>query len=114
MIRFASTAIVSFSTKPLIVGIWLGILTSFLAFLELVYIIYHAILGDVVPGWASTLGITAFLFGILFIILGVIGTYIASIHSALQGRPKFVIEEKTSHSIGTQANIAEASTAQEK
>jgi len=114
MIRFASTAIVSFSTKPLIVGIWLGIITSFLAFLELVYILYKVYSGVVVPGWASTLGVIAFLFGILFIILGVIGTYLASIHTALQDRPKYVIEEITSRPIGPQADIAEASTVQGK
>ncbi len=114
MIGFASTAIVSFSTKPLIVGIWLGIITSFLAFLELVYILYKVYSGVVVPGWASTLGVIAFLFGILFMILGVIGTYLASIHTALQSRPKYVIEEITSHPISTQADMAEASTVQGK
>ena len=93
MLRLASTGIVSFSRKPLLVGIWLGILTSVLAFLELAYILYSYMRGATVPGWASTVGIISFLFGVLFAILGVIGLYLASIHSALQGRPRFIVAE---------------------
>lgn len=95
MIGFASRAVVSFSTKPLIIGIWLGVATGVLAFLELAYILYQVMRGVTVPGWASTVGIVALLFGVLFVILGVIGTYLASIHSALQRRPKFVVEAMT-------------------
>lgn len=95
MLRLASSGIVSFSRKPLLVGIWLGILTSFMAFLELTYILYSYLRGATVPGWASTAGIISFLFGVLFAILGVIGLYLASIHSALQGRPRFIIADVT-------------------
>jgi dolichol-phosphate mannosyltransferase len=95
MIRFAFGAMVSFSTKPLRLGIWLGVFTSSFAFLELVYILYKILQGKTVPGWASTVGILSLLFGILFIILGVIGIYIARIHKVLQERPKFIIAENT-------------------
>jgi len=96
MMKFANSAIISFSTKPLIVGIWLGLLTSLFAFAELGFILIEHILGNTVPGWASTVGIIALLFGILFILLGIIGLYLARIHTALQGRPQFVIEKNTS------------------
>jgi dolichol-phosphate mannosyltransferase len=93
MINFANGAIISFSTKPLIIGIWIGLITGSFAFIELVYIIVQASIGITVPGWASTVGITALLFGVLFVLLGVIGLYLARIHTALQTRPKFVVEE---------------------
>lgn len=91
MLNFANSAIVSFSTKPLLLGIWLGLATSAIAFTELIYIIVLWSLGETVPGWASTVGIIALLFGVLFILLGVIGLYLSRIHTALQQRPKFVI-----------------------
>lgn len=91
MLRFANSAIVSFSTKPLVIGIWLGMATSLLAFAELFYIVLQWSLGQTVPGWASTVGIMALLFGILFVLLGVIGLYLSRIHTALQQRPKFII-----------------------
>lgn len=95
MLAFAKGSIISFSTKPLVLGIWLGVMTSLLAFIELVYVIYQAVLGETVPGWASTVAITSFLFGVLFIMLGIIGIYLARIHIALQNRPRFIIQELT-------------------
>ncbi|BBM85102.1 glycosyltransferase family 2 protein [Candidatus Uabimicrobium amorphum] len=96
MIRFAAKSIISFSVKPLVLGIWIGIITSMLAFLEIVYVVVQFSRGVTVPGWASIIGIVSFLFGILFILLGIIGVYLSRIHMALQNRPKFVIQETTS------------------
>lgn len=93
MIKFAKGSIVSFSTKPLIIGIWIGIITSALSFLEIIYIFYQVAHGRTVQGWASTVGIISFLFGILFIILGIIGMYLARIHVSLQNRPRFLVSE---------------------
>jgi dolichol-phosphate mannosyltransferase len=93
MLRFASGAMVSFSTKPLILGVWIGILTSVLACIEILYIVIQYVRGATVPGWASTTSIMVFLFGILFIILGIIGIYLARIHQALQQRPQFVVAD---------------------
>jgi dolichol-phosphate mannosyltransferase len=93
MLKFASGAIVSFSVIPLKVSVHIGLLTTLLAFLEIVYIGVMYLRGDTVPGWASTVGILSFLFGILFINMGIIGTYLARLHMSLQNRPKFIISE---------------------
>jgi len=90
MFKFSRSAIISFSTKPLILSVWVGFVTSFLAFMEIVYIVVQFLLGNTVPGWASTLSVLAFLFGVLFVILGIMGTYLARIHNALQNRPRFI------------------------
>jgi dolichol-phosphate mannosyltransferase len=102
MLKFAKGSIVSFSTKPLVIGIWMGLITSLLSFIELIYILIQVIKGETVPGWASTLGIISLLFGVLFIILGIIGMYLARIHTALQNRPRFIIE-KSSYSQNDQS-----------
>ena len=94
MARFAVSGIVAFTSIPLKIGIWLGLFTSFLAFAELIYIVVKYCQGVTVPGWASTVGIISFLFGIAFILLGCIGLYIANIHENLKNRPRFVIDEK--------------------
>ena len=95
MSKFALGAVVSFSDKPLWMGIWLGLATSLIAAGELVYILIRYFQGATLPGWGSTVGIISFLFGILFIILGIIGIYISRIHKSLQGRPRFVVAERT-------------------
>lgn len=93
MIKFASTGIMSFSSIPLKIGIAIGVLTGFFAFLEILYIVMRFIQGATVPGWASTLGIISLLFGILFIVLGIIGIYLGKIHECLKNRPRFIISE---------------------
>ena len=93
MVQFSRSAIVSFSTKPLIVSVWIGFVTSVLALAEIIYIVIQYLMGKTVEGWASTLGLLSLLFGVLFVILGIIGTYVARIHTALQNRPRFVIRK---------------------
>lgn len=93
MFRFARSAIISFSTKPLIIGVWIGMITCLLSILEIIYILAQYFQGSTVPGWASSTSIISFFFGVLFIILGIIGTYLARIHSALQKRPRFVMQK---------------------
>lgn len=91
MLSFAKGSIISFSTKPLKLGIWLGVVTAVCAFTEILYILYQALNGQTVAGWASTVGVISFLFGILFIILGILGMYLSRIHVALQKRPRYII-----------------------
>ena len=95
MIKFAWTGIVSFSLKPLRIGIILGIVTSIFSFGLLVLTLYdYFILHNTVPGWTTLVVITTFLFGILFIILGIIGEYIGRILIETRSRPRFIISEK--------------------
>ena len=97
MLRFAAIAITSFSTKPLRFGIWLGLCVGALALVELLYVLVQALSGNVVPGWASTVGVTSFLFAVMFIVIGIIGIYVARIYTLLQNRPPFIVAEHTNH-----------------
>jgi polyisoprenyl-phosphate glycosyltransferase len=93
MIKFAITAAISFSNKPLQVGIWLGLFTGMIAFIEIAYVIIRYLNEKTVPGWASLACLISFLFGILFFLLGIIGGYLSNIHDALKKRPRFIIAE---------------------
>jgi len=94
MIKFAWHGISSFSIVPLRIGIGIGLITSLLSFAWLAEALYARIVThSVVPGWASTVGILSFLFGILFIYLGIIGEYIGRILVQTRGRPRFIVAE---------------------
>jgi len=95
MLRFASGAILSFSLAPLRLGIWIGFLTSGLAVLELSYILIQYFRGQTVTGWASMMGFMSLMFGILFVLLGIIGTYLGKIFEVLKNRPRFLIGERS-------------------
>jgi dolichol-phosphate mannosyltransferase len=95
MLRFAFGAILSFSLAPLKLGIWIGFLTSAFAVLELGYIIVQYFRGQTVTGWASMMAFMSLMFGILFVLLGVIGTYLGKIFELLKNRPRFLIGERS-------------------
>jgi len=101
MVRFATEAIVSFSTKPLHLGIWLGLALSALSFIELAYAIHIYFSGRSLPGWASIVTVMTFLFGFLFILIGILGAYLSRIHRALQAPPRFIIAEMSRAETGT-------------
>jgi len=95
MLRFASGAILSFSLVPLRFGIWIGFVTSGLAALELAYILVQYARGATITGWASVMTFLSLMFGILFVLLGIIGTYLGKIYEILKNRPRFLIGERT-------------------
>jgi glycosyltransferase involved in cell wall biosynthesis len=95
MLKLAWAGITSFSVVPLRISIVIGVLTSGLAFGEVVYAIYAKLFTETtVPGWASAVGVVSFLFGILFIMLGVLGEYIGRILLEVKGRPRFLVRDE--------------------
>ena len=70
-------------------------MTSGLASLELIYILVEYFLGHTVTGWASMMAFMSLMFGILFVLLGVIGTYLGKIFELLKNRPRFIIGERS-------------------
>lgn len=95
MIKFARTGILSFSIVPLRLGTIIGLVTSLLAFIELFLVLYIKLFTDEARvGWASTVGIISFLFGILFIIVGILGEYVGQILIEVRGRPRYIISEE--------------------
>lgn len=94
MLRFSAGALLAFSLTPLRLGIWLGFFMSALAFVEIVYIFSQYFSGNTVPGWASVMTFMSLMFGILFILLGIVGLYIGKIYEVLKGRRHFVIADR--------------------
>lgn len=94
MLKFAKSGIISFSLVPLRLSVLIGFVTALAAFLEMLYVIYVRLFVETaVPGWASAVGILSFLFGILFILLGVIGEYMGQILIEVRQRPRFLVSD---------------------
>jgi glycosyltransferase involved in cell wall biosynthesis len=94
LIGVAGNAILSFSVIPLKMGIWVGLFTSFLAVIEIIYVVNRYLAGATVPGWASLACIISFMFGVLFILVGIIGAYIGHIFEIVKNRPPYLIERE--------------------
>jgi polyisoprenyl-phosphate glycosyltransferase len=90
MLRFSAAAVLSFSTLPLRVGIWVGLVMSGLALAEVLYVLVVYSRGQTVPGWASMLVLMSIMLGVLFILVGILGAYVAAIYDAVRARPRFI------------------------
>jgi glycosyltransferase involved in cell wall biosynthesis len=95
MLRFAVSGVTAFSLTPLRIGTVVGLATALLAFLELVYVLVQVARGHTVPGWASVVGVTTLLFGVQFILLGLIGEYLGRVYLTAKRRPPFLVEDAT-------------------
>ena len=49
--------------------------------------------GDAVPGWASSLAIISFQFGVLFLFLAILAEYVGRILDEVRERPRFIVSE---------------------
>ena len=94
MLSFAWSGIMSFSVIPLRIATLIGIAVSLFSFFLLAETLYVRMFTDrSVPGWASLSAMLALFFGILFIILGILGEYLARILEEVRARPRFVVSE---------------------
>jgi dolichol-phosphate mannosyltransferase len=92
MLRFARDGILSFSARPLYWAFAFGLAVAVLSTAYGVYAVYvHFAYETAIPGWASLAVLTSFLFGLLFILLGLIGAYLGAIHTELKGRPRYIV-----------------------
>lgn len=96
MLRLATDGITSFSYKPLKLGISIGLLLSAFS-LVLAFAVFISRLFDLVwmePGYASLMCVILFFFGVVLIILGIMGEYIARIFEEVKDRPLYIICDK--------------------
>ena len=92
--NFAIEGITSFSTIPLKVATYVGMLTALGAFLYGMFIVLETILyGNPVAGYPSLLVVVLFLGGIQLMALGVIGEYLGRMFDETKGRPLYLIKD---------------------
>jgi len=93
--NFALDGITSFSTAPLRIWLYVGVLISLLAFLFGCSIIIKTLVyGIDLPGYASITTIVLFLGGIQLMGIGILGEYIGRIYKEAKRRPSYIIENE--------------------
>jgi dolichol-phosphate mannosyltransferase len=96
MIRFASDGITSFSSRPLRVSFYLGLIVLAIGIIYSGFAIYEYFQGVTVQGWTSTLLTIIILGSIQLISIGVLGEYIARVFNEAKGRPLYFLKENLS------------------
>ncbi len=92
--NLAMEGIAGFSTVPLKVASFFGLLISIMAFLFGAYIILKTLISGVdVPGWATLTVMISVLSGIQLLCIGILGEYIGRIFGEAKKRPLYFIED---------------------
>jgi dolichol-phosphate mannosyltransferase len=95
LIRLAFDMIISFSEKPLKLGLKFGILISCLSFLFGLYNLILFFAGKIlVPGYTSLIITIMFSTGIIISFLGLVGIYIGKVSIQVKNRPKYIVTQE--------------------
>jgi glycosyltransferase involved in cell wall biosynthesis len=109
MMRFAWTAISSFSALPLRLSTAAGAVLSCAGFAYLAYVLYLAFqTNTLVPGWASVVVLQCVFSGMILLALGMIGDYVARNYEECKGRPLYLVTDTFNLSL-PESPIARAS-----
>ncbi|MBY5538897.1 glycosyltransferase family 2 protein [Rhizobium leguminosarum] len=92
MINFALDAITSFSTTPLRISTWLGMMSAGVAIALLVYTFVRWLQGETVTGWSSIMAAVSAFSAIQLICIGIIGEYLGRLVQESKKRPMFMVE----------------------
>ena len=101
LLRLALDGIFAFSTVPLRMATWFGLLIVGLCFLVVVLVAAWRLFGlefmghtaRDIPGWAAGIVSVFFLGGVQLLILGVLGEYLARIYGEVKSRPRWVVRQ---------------------
>jgi glycosyltransferase involved in cell wall biosynthesis len=96
LIRHALNMMTGFSTLPLQTASMIGFVMTVAGICALVWVLSRWILfGSVVPGFAFLGSMIAIFSGTQFFALGIIGEYIARIHTRTMDRPSYAVDTTT-------------------
>jgi len=89
-------SVLTHSTRPLVAATGLGLVMAVGAAATALFLVIRKFTtGFGVEGWTSVMVSLFFLFGVLFLNLGVLGLYLGNVFLEVKGRPTFVVDETT-------------------
>ena len=94
LFKYAIEGIISFSTFPLKLATAVGITTSIISVLYLIFVVLQKlIMGIDVPGYATIVVLVLFLGGMQLFCLGILGEYLSKIYVQVKNRPIYILKE---------------------
>ena len=88
--KLAVTTICSYTSLPLHLGSVIGFICGFMGVILLIYTLLTR--KGAPSGYATLIIFLCFMFAVLFLILGIIGEYLAIMFSEIKDRPSYIIE----------------------
>lgn len=92
---YALDGIVAFSTAPLAIASFMGVLFCLLAFIFIIFIIVRKLMfGDPTSGWPSLVCIISFVSGVQLFCIGIVGQYLSKTYLEVKKRPLYIVKEE--------------------
>ncbi len=102
LLRYGIDGIVGFTSSPLVIASYLGMLMFVLAFLGVIFVVVRKLIyGDPTTGWASLVCILLFTSGIQLLCIGIIGEYISKTYLETKRRPLYIVKEENGQEKGS-------------
>jgi Flp pilus assembly protein protease CpaA len=100
LVILAFNILTGYSTLPLRFASAMGLLTSLLGLAMVLYAVLRRLLQTTyVPGFAFLAAEIALFAGMQLFALGVIGEYLAQLHSRSMGKPPYVVREEVGNHV---------------
>ena len=93
LVKYAISNITSFSTAPMQIVTFLGVLMMIATVAFGGVALYQKFTGVAVAGFTTVILLQLFIGSIVMISLGIIGYYIAKIYDEVQGRPRYIVSK---------------------
>jgi len=94
LVNYAVEGIIGFSTKPLRIATYLGVLTGFAALCYLVSVVLEKLITGIdIPGYATIIVLILFLGGVQLFCIGIIGEYVGKNFEQSKQRPVYIAKE---------------------
>ena len=91
---YSIEGVIGFSTAPLVISSFFGILCMLLAFIMIVFIIIRKLVyGDPTSGWPSLVCIIMLIGGMQLSCIGIVGEYLAKTYLETKHRPIYIAKE---------------------
>ena len=94
LFKYALEGITAFSTTPLLLSSFIGLLFCFIAFIAIIFIVIKTLIyGDPTSGWPSLACIIVFVSGVQLFTIGIIGQYLSKTYLEVKNRPIYIVKE---------------------
>lgn len=92
---YSIEGITAFSTAPLAIASFTGVLFCLIAFIAIIFIIVRTMIwGDPVGGWPSLVCIICLVSGVQLLCLGIVGQYLSKTYMEVKQRPIYLVKEE--------------------
>lgn len=93
LFKFSINTILCFSDLPLKLGIYSGCATALFGLIVMIYTIWTWFKFGTPSGYATIVVLISFMFAMLFVIVGIIGEYIAILFAEMKDRPIYIVKD---------------------